>query len=151
MTRLTDAIAWSGRDVTFSLFVAFPSRTTQLVPAPAQIPAAQLIKHYDLEDVDHHLRGRSCCEYDLIYDEVPPDLESIVVSWISTALSAGADFAWFGFEGSFDFEHILTSDVANQLFAVGIPEGIQLAIDDQYREGPEWAALVGSMRDRLGL
>ncbi len=151
MTRLTDAIAWSGRDVTLSLFVAFPSRATPLVSSPAEVPEARLIRHYDLEDLDHHLSGRSCYEYDLIYDEVPPDLEAIAHSWIAAALVAGADFAWFGFEGSFDFEHILTSDVANQLFAVGASEGTELALDDEYREGPEWAALVGSMRVRLGL
>lgn len=151
MSTLNGAIAWSGRDVTLSLFVAFPDRATPLVPTPAQTPKARLIRRYDLEDLDHHLSGRSCSEYDLIYDEIPPDLESIVESWIAEALAAGADFAWFAFEGSFDFEHILTRDVASQLFGLGTSEGIELALDDDYREGPKWAALVGSARDRLGL
>lgn len=54
------------------------------------------------------LAVRSCREYDLIYDEVPRDLDSILAARIAAAILAGADLAWFGFEGSFDFEHILT-------------------------------------------
>jgi len=44
MSRLTDALAWSGSDVTLILFAAFPGRTTQLVQTPDQIPAARLIR-----------------------------------------------------------------------------------------------------------
>lgn len=89
-----------------------------------------------LKDLDGHLSGRSCREYDLTYDVAPLDLEAVVRSWIASAMLAGADFAWFGFEGSFDFKHILTSDLADQVFAVGSPDATHLALDDDYREGP---------------
>jgi hypothetical protein len=151
MSRLVDAISWSGRDVILSLFMAFPSGATLNVLAPAAITEARSIRQYDLEDPDHHLSGHSCREYDLIYDDVPPDIESIIGSWIVAAIAAGADFAWFGFEGSFDLEHILTGDVADQLFAVGTKEGIELALEDEQREGPGWTSFITSTRDRLGL
>lgn len=151
MSRLHDAIAWSGVDATLILFVAFPAGAVAEVSPPSTPAAPMRIRQYDLEDLDRHLSGRSVREYDLVYDQVPEELEQIVMLWIAAAMASGADFAWFGFEGTFHFEHILTTDISDQVFAVGTRNETRLALDDDYRDGPEWAAVLLSIRDGLGL
>lgn len=149
MSRLAEALAWSGRDTTLSLFVIKPAgRTmdgfTRLVPT---LPDA--IRRYDLEDLDDRLPGWSCTEIDLIFEELPADLETIVRAWIGAALSSGATLVWFAFEGSFDLDHILTSDIADQVFAVGSAQGVYLAIDDEVRDGKQWARWLAHLRSKV--
>jgi hypothetical protein len=151
VSRLTDALSWSGRDVTLILFAVFPGHAELDIARPMNAPEPEAIRTYHLEDLDACLGGRECHEYDLVYERVPSRLDSVVVSWIEAALAAGADFAWFGYEGSFDFDHILTEDIANQIFAVGSSQGIDLALDDDYRDSPGWVARLVGRRDELGL
>ncbi|WP_247046020.1 hypothetical protein [Arthrobacter rhizosphaerae] len=111
----------------------------------------EAVRAYFLEDIDGLIHGRQCHEYDLIFDRVPSDLDSVLVSWIKSVIAAGAELAWFAFDGSFDFNHILTEDVARQVFAVGTNQGIELAVEDEYRRGSDWADRLSDVRDQLGL
>lgn len=151
VSKLLAALSWSGRDLMLSLFVAFPhDRSAHLsVPKGASQPGA--VRTYDLEDPDGLLPNLSCVEYDLTYKDPPPDLELAVCGWLRAAMSAGASIAWFAFEGSFDFEHLLTPDVADQVYAVATPEGMTLALEDKQREGSDWAASLEAARRRSGL
>jgi hypothetical protein len=150
VSRLTDAVTWSGRGAVLSLFVVFPPGLSKLIEGPSGDVASRA-GAYRLEDVDERLLGRECYEYDLSFDGVPPNLESIVVAWLDSALEAGADVAWFAFEGSFDFNHVLTTEVASQVFAVGSRFGIELAIEDRTRLAAGWASKIGELRERVGL
>ncbi|MDR6688246.1 hypothetical protein J2Y41_003832 [Arthrobacter sp. 1088] len=87
----------------------------------------------------------------MVFDRVPSDLESVLTSWIEWAIAAGAEFAWFGFEGSFDFNHILTEDVGNQICGVGTSEIVALALEDDFRQGPDWGAELSDLREQLKL
>lgn len=149
MSRFAAAVAWSGRDVTFCLFVVFPRGLTEKAPIALAASGSYDVREYELEDIDHHLGGRRCREYDLVFRQMPVDIEAVVMGGIAKALAGGAEFAWFGFEGSFDFHHILTKDVVDQIYAVGTGDEIQLALDDAYRGGPGWAARVQALRVRL--
>ena len=148
MSRLTDAVEWSGAGATFCLFVILPAGASGALEAAD--PDAH-IRKWHLEDVDDRLGGRECYEYDLSLDSVPRDVERFVRRWLRAALLAGAELAWFAFEGSFDFGHVLTADVAEQVFAVGTPAGVRLAVDDETRGSVEWTALLAKTRTRVGL
>lgn len=152
MSRFTDAVSWSGRGVTLSLFAVFPADGPSALPerAGGQV-LAQAVRRYRLEDLDRRLGGRQCYEYDLAFDAVPPDTEALVSAWLGAALEAGAELAWFAFEGSFDFDHILTADVASQVFAVGSSAGIEVAIEDPVRTAAGWAAKIVAAREGVGL
>lgn len=133
-------------------FVVFPEHTKPSYQKPVNVTPPEAVRTYFLEDIDSRIHGRQCHEYDLIFDRVPSDLDLVLVCWIESVIAAGAEIAWFAFEGSFDFNHILAKDVAGQVFAVGNNQGIELAVEDVYRRAPDWAdRLSDDLRDQLGL
>ncbi|TQL04597.1 hypothetical protein FBY24_3718 [Cellulomonas sp. SLBN-39] len=152
MSRFTDAVSWSGRGVTLILFAVFPADASiaSLERVGGQVQPRD-VRRYRLDDVDRRLGGRQCYEWDLAFDAVPSDAEGLVSAWLAAALDAGAEFAWFAFEGSFSFNHILTVDVADQVFAVGGSAGIDVAIDDRAQVAAGWVATITAVRERAGL
>lgn len=118
MQGLTDAASWSGNGATLILFAAFPEQIPPSYRQPMNATQPTAIRTYVLEDPYDLLPGRRCQEYDLVFDRIPPDVEFLITSWIEAVITAGADFGWFAFEGSFNFNNILTEDVAQQIFAV---------------------------------
>jgi len=147
---LTEAIAWSGSGVMLSLFVLFPTEGGSTFAGPIGDLPPRGVKTYYLEAPDERLRGGECYEYDLLFDIVPANLESIVVAWLQAAIEAGADVCWFGYEGSFHFDDLLTADIADQVYAVGSRHGIELAIEDQTRSSERWAAKLPALKERVG-
>jgi hypothetical protein len=131
--------------------VAFPEGSLPAIQEPTHVALPATVRTYHLQDLEGHLSGREFYEYDLVFGASPFNLDAIVTAWIEAVLAAGAEFAWFGFEGSFDFNHILTEDVTSQIFAIGTGQRLELALDDDYREGPVWAARLHDVRVRLGL
>lgn len=151
MSRFTEAVSWSGRGVTLSLFAVFSAAGPSSALEHTHGSVAPAVRVYHLDDARGRLRGRQCYEYDLALDSLPSDTESFVAGWTQTALDAGAEVAWFAFEGSFDFDHILTADVATQVFAVGTGAGVDLAIEDSVRTASSWSAKIVEVRARVGL
>lgn len=151
MQGLTDAVSWSGNGATLILFAAFPDHVSPSYQQPMNTTQPKAIRTYVLEDPDDLLPGRRCQEYDLVFDRIPQDVEFIVTSWIEAVITAGGDFGWFAFEGSFNFNNILTEDVAQQIFAIGTSQGIELALEDHFRRGPDWATRLSQIREQLGL
>jgi hypothetical protein len=64
-------------------------------------------------------------------------------------MDAGAELAWFGFEGSFNYEHLLTPDIARQIYAVVDSIGAATSLEDGSRDLPEWHERVGRARAQL--
>ena len=151
MSKLLAALSWSGRDTMLSLFVAFPHDGSAHLAAPVGASQPGAVRTYDLEDADDRLPSLSFVEYDLTYNAPPPDLELVVRGWLRAAISAGASLAWFAFEGSFDFEHLLTPDIADQIYAVATPDDESLALVDELREGADWVASLDAARRNSGL
>lgn len=152
MSRFVDAVSWSDQGAVFSLFTVFGAAAPPGVLKQARSWASSpTVCVYHLEDLDKRLGDRQCYEYDLVFDAVPLDIEVHAKSWLRTALEAGAEIAWFAFEGSFDFNHILTADVARQVFGVGDGAGIELAVEDQVRASGDWVARILEVRKRAGL
>jgi hypothetical protein len=151
MSQLLAALAWSGRGTMLSLFVAFPHGGPSSVLRPDVTPLPSAVRFYELEHFNNSLPGLAWVEFDLVYEEPPSNLATIITAWLQAALAAGAHLAWFAFEGSFDFEHILTADIADQVFAIATSDGVELALADEHREGAAWVVALETARRRSGL
>jgi hypothetical protein len=148
MDRLRAALVWSGSYATLSMFVITSADETPELD-PNHVPAADLVRTYELEDEAGVLRGRSVYEYDLVWRKLPDDVTDIVEAWLTSALAHGVVMAWFGLEGSFDFGHLLSPDVASQVYAVADGEAVRIALDDEYRMSQDWARLLDELRGKL--
>lgn len=151
VSELLAALSWSGRDTMLSLFVAFRRDHPAHMPPPDGGSRPDTVRTYELEDLDRRLPGLSVVEYDLTFNAPPPDLELVIRGWLQVAIAGGASLAWFAFEGSFDFEHLLTPDIADQVYAVATPKGEELALVDEQREGSDWVTSLAAARVNLGL
>jgi hypothetical protein len=129
MGRIADALAWSGSGVTLSMFVVFASGSLLELETPSLEPSSIRTRTYALDDDDNVLAGRRVVEYDFAFVAVPPNLDLLLTRYLQAARASGAEVAWFGFEGSFDFGRLLTPEIANQIYAVIDSEGIALASD----------------------
>lgn len=149
MTDLKAAISWSGSDVTLSLFVLW--RTGEVGEVlPCLTVSPRVVRRYELEDAGGVLSGKAASEIDVVFDVLPAELDSVVWAWLDASVRSGAVVAWFGVEGSFDFEHILTVDVADQIYGVAVPDFIALATDDQFRLSAGWLDRLAFARQALG-
>lgn len=153
MGTIADAIAWSGSEAVLSMFVvsdsgALSDLALHLAPAPVAV------RRYLLEDERSVLGGRTVWEYDFVFPGVPEDLDRILTCCLEGARAAGALVAWFGFEGSFDYALLLSSEVASQVYAVSDSTGVSIASDDTL-SSDEWKARVVQAgieaRPRVGL
>ncbi|WP_454854072.1 hypothetical protein [Promicromonospora soli] len=137
--------------MTLILFAAYTGVARPSIQHPTSVPSPDEVRTYHLEDPERRLKDIECYEHDLIFERLPQDLEEIVSAWLEAVLEAGAKIAWFGFEGSFDFEHILTADVANQVFAAGTARRVEFALEDDRREGQAWIETLADLRRHLQL
>ncbi len=129
MGTIADALAWSGSGATLSMFVVSKSSSLLDLAALSLEPAPAPARTYTLDDEENVLSGRRVVEYDLAFSEVPSNLDALLTRCLHAARASGADAAWFGFEGSFDFGHLLTAEIANQIYAVMDSEGVAVASD----------------------
>lgn len=149
MSRLAEAITWLGSETVLSLFVAGAVESVNSPPRLSGPVAPRETRSYHLDDPDRRLGSREAYEHDLIFDRVPGDLELVVMSCLRSAIDGGAQVAWFAFEGSFHFDHLLTRDIAQQIYAVADRDGIHLALGDALRTGQTWALKIEAVRTRL--
>ncbi|MEU6725856.1 hypothetical protein ABZ917_19310 [Nonomuraea wenchangensis] len=149
MSDIGEALMWDGVQCMISVFVvhtdeAAPSldfRSGQVVP--------RQVKVYELEDEDDRLPGRWVTEYDLIFDEVPEQLPGYLEACLRRACQVGV-VAWLGFEGAFNFNHLLTPDIANLVYGVcasGSP--VELALESEERAGERWREVLQRHADAL--
>jgi hypothetical protein len=148
MNRLGAALCWSGSTATVSMFVV----TTQSAPPaldPAVFGESARVDIFELVDERGSLKGKRVYEYDVVWVELPLDLEARLRSGLDWALQLGASIAWYGFEGSFDFDYLLHPSVADQVYGVAAGEAVRLALDDATRLSTEWQELLGGLRRLL--
>lgn len=139
MSTIVDALTWSGSGATLSLFALFAVPPSPGVFGPESTD--RRIRIYALDDEEGSVPGRSLIEYDFQFGAIPGDLREVLASLLDTARKAGAVVAWFGFEGSFNFGHLLTCDVASQVYALVDSEGAAVATDEDLPSAA-WCARV---------
>lgn len=139
---------WSGSGVTLSMFLVLRSGVVPELELSFANCRPRDVSTYDLEDVANVLSGRRVLEYDARFDEVPADLEGYLYFCLCEAMMHCAEVAWFGFEGSFDFEFLLSPEIAPQIYAIADVEGIAIATDDRL-SSTSWEELIVHARQRL--
>lgn len=144
-----DAVAWSGTDATLSMFVISSEPVTAEFAASLAAQPPHHINIYDLEDEAGVLGERHIREFDLVWGELPDHLEQIVSACLQGVMSAGSEVAWFGFEGSFDYDHLLHPDIADQIYAIGASGELWIAMEDEKRRSKEWRSLLAVLRRRV--
>lgn len=143
------ALTWSGSHATLSLFLVAKSKPDLKLSFERTQP--KQVRSYDLEDVDGVLMGRQVFEYDATFETIPANLDEYLSLCLQEALKNGAEVAWFGFEGSFDYEHLLTPEIATQVYAVADSAGAALAVEDQVLASDGWRDRVAAARGRIGM
>ncbi|MEU0094888.1 hypothetical protein [Kribbella sp. NPDC006257] len=138
MSELVEAITWLGTEAVLCLFVVGDAAVVSQAPVVSGVEAPRVVKSYYLDDPDARLGGRVVYEHDLVFSAVPANLESLVRTWLDAAVDAGAELAWFAFEGSFHFDHLLTPDVADQVYGIADASGLATALDDAHRASDLW-------------
>jgi hypothetical protein len=148
--KLLEAVSWSGSDVVLSLFEVGSIDSISRPPVLAGEAGAVTVVSFYLEDPDRDLgAAREVYEHDLTFAAVPDGFQTLVRRLLEAAIDGGAEVAWFGFEGSFSFEHLLTRDVASMVYGVADGAGVQLAFDDARRESSEWESQIALYRERF--
>lgn len=147
MSIVEDALAWSGSGADVSVFVAVPvgadlqldTTVGDARPTPSVYPLEQ--------DDPRTLTDLDLVEFDAHFAALPGDLEGYVTTLLQRALDAGGVVAWCAFEGSFHFDHLLTDDIARQVYGVATPTlGVRTALDDATLQGAAWLATVHTAR-----
>lgn len=140
MASIEKALTWSGSGAELLLFAVFaepppPDLFTEVTSTEV------VVRRYALDDEGGVLTGRTLFEFDFVLKSVPRSLGEMLVGLLGRARGAGAVVAWFGFEGSFDFNHVLTGDVAHLAYALTDSEGTSVATDADL-DSPMWRARV---------
>jgi hypothetical protein len=148
MSGLDDMIGWSGSGAVLSLFAVVPPAVDVVLTMSAAGHVPNEVRRYDMEPVDP-AAGFRVLEYDAHFDAVPDRLPQYIAGCLDEALRGGASVAWFGFEGSFHFDHLLTSDVTAQIYGVADPSGIALVTEAVQLTDDGWSKRVAIARESL--
>jgi hypothetical protein len=146
MSTIEDALTWSGSGLTLSMFLVHQSPVTECAMSHGS-NRPKRVRRYELEDLDGVLRGRRVLEWDADFERMPARLDEYLTACLQEAREAGAEIAWFGFEGSFDFKFLLAGDIASQIYAVADDEGVSIATDAILRSDA-WKSRVLRARQR---
>jgi hypothetical protein len=143
-----DALTWSGSGVELCLFVAAGSGGRPSLDANRGGVSLRSVRTSELlrEEIGGGLRY---FEVDIILNSIPDDLETYLNGLLTEALHGGAVAAWFAFEGSFHFDHLLTADIADQVFGVADASGVDVAVRDGRLRDPEWRLRVAAACSNL--
>jgi hypothetical protein len=104
---------------------------------------------YELEDETLVLGGRNTYEYDSEFRRPPRELAGTLRTVLLAPGQTAIRGAWRGLHGSFSFEHLLTDDVAYQIYGLRLPgEEPLLRLDADGIAGPGCALLSYPMLGR---
>jgi len=150
MSRILDALGWSGAGFTVNLFVV----TSASAPLPLGFETGTVhptsVRTYVLEDENRVLGGLQTYEYDLQFETLPPALESYLGECLRQACSGSARVAWLAFEGSFDFGYILAEPVADQIYGICVAGGAPVVVlDDSTLGSSAWKDKLSRLREAV--
>lgn len=152
MSRVVEAICWDGVYVTLGMYTVFRQEpdSAALQFCFDAIKPIKPVKPFRLDDELQILGGRPVIHYEIRLANVPEHLEQYLGFCLRNAFESGANCSWFGFEGSFDFEHILTTDIADQIYGIcGTSGDLKIALEDSVLLSDEWRETVSSIRKEL--
>lgn len=149
MTGLAEMVEWGGGGrVLLSLFVVMPAAAEPVWSMSVCGVTPAEVREYRLEPPVEDA-AFAVFEVDARFCSVPDPLVGYVAGCLSMALANGALVAWFGFEGSFSFDHLLTADVASQVYGVGDGSGLGLVAHSDQLGSEDWIHRVAVARRYL--
>jgi len=88
--------------------------------------------------------------FEILLSSVPTRLEEYLLHCLAKVLSEGAQFSWLAFDGAFDFDHLFTDDVVEQIYGFQFPdEAPRLSLEDVQLTSLEWRATIRKVRNRI--
>jgi hypothetical protein len=156
MSRVIDAICWGGVCCTLDMYVVFQNKSNDWYAAKKfcldSIRPINYVKPFELEDEIGVINGKYLFLYEIKLAVVPDKLDGYLRWCLVCASKNGADCCWFGFDGSFDFEHFLTKDIADQVYAIcGNDGNPKIALDDDILLSGEWRETISKVRGDIAL
>lgn len=148
MPSLDELIAWSGSGAVLSLFMVVPPTVELELTMSAAGYVPNEVRRYEMESAGSTGELR-IFEYDAHFDVVPAHLSAYLAACLDEALGCGAVVAWFGFEGSFHFDHLLTPSIAEQIYGVADASGIALVTEAVQLTDDGWRRRVATAREGL--
>jgi len=143
---LIDALSWGGNPMV-SLFLVSDGPEKPDLDLGSLNRSVNRVRTYDLEDEVLTAGGLKTFEYDIEFSQLPEDLPEALRNVLLAPPEAAVRVAWLGFEGSFSFDHLLTEDVAEQIYGLRVPgEAPLLRLDGKARAQPRWKSEVGRTR-----
>ena len=145
-----DALAVYGPGYTVSLFAVMRPDSTPALEFTVDETTPREVRSFNLEDDYHVLARFRMIEYDIELDHLPDPLGSYLEGCLRIACCGGAVAAWLGFEGSFSFEHLLTSDSADKLYGLcGPDQPPRVVLDLRELDSDAWRSAVTQLRRAL--
>ncbi len=150
MGRFLKALCWDDDETVISLFAAAPSAEPFDLAFDIDGCSPDRIATYHLEDDERVLTDLQVIEYDLSFSALPAPLAPYLEACLEQVCVRGARVAWLGFEGSFDYDRLLTDSVARMLYGVAAQgQPTVLMLDDDLRAGSAWPRILDSYRSKL--
>lgn len=138
MSLVREALHWDGFSPRVSLFSVSRS-ATEIDFSEVWEDRPRQVELYRLVDDSDPGRVRVVYEYDFDFDTLPVNLKPQLEACMSVACQNPGSVAWLAFEGSFHFDHLLTDDVADQVYGLCAHGDVPLVVIE---DEPEWRALL---------
>jgi hypothetical protein len=117
MSLVREALHWDGFSPRVSLFLV-SSSATEIDFSQAWADRPRQVELYRLVDDNDPGRIRVVYEYDFDFDTLPVNLTPQLEACLNMACRNPGSVAWLAFEGSFHFDHLLTGDIADQVYGL---------------------------------
>jgi hypothetical protein len=148
--NLRQALVSTGSGAELNLYVLLDASLVETYQEPAGVAALLRSVRFPLEDEEAALSERALIEFDYYYQAIPEPLVEELSALLVRAVSNGAEIAWFGLEGSFDFRYLLDAQVAPQIYGVATSKGeMHIALDDELRVSAQWADVLVRIRGQV--
>jgi hypothetical protein len=152
LSRVLDAIHWDGTTPMVSLFLVTSAEEAPDLTTAWGVDAPRQARAYRLEDDRPSATLPIVHEYDFEFETLPAGLEHDLKSCLHAACQRAGSVAWLAFEGSFHFDHILTTDVADQIYGIcAFGDSALVVLDDAPTGRTALKERMHTYRIRLGL
>lgn len=130
MNDVLDALYWNGSEAMISLYLLTDRDSPPELDFSTESCSPDEVRPFTLEDEDGVIGQLNLFTYDLVFTVLPPEAPAYLDEVLRRASEAGR-MAWLGFEGHFHFDHLMTDDVASQIYGVCRNGGTPHVVLDQ--------------------
>ncbi len=152
MSIVEDCISWDGCYAEILLYALFVKDVDVIeidLALDGYTPVKPIIP-FELVDEIGRLNQSKLVLYSITLSDFPDSFDAYLKECFCRLSQAGAIAFWAMFEGGFHFDHLLTSDIAKQIYGIGIGSTqTKLALSDDEITSATWEKDVGRFRKTL--